>query len=430
MRLSYLIGSYSTDLMGNVHHEEVIQALRAAGLDVAVLTLIAERAAPALARTTIHDVPVWQINALAGRGPAAALARRLSGRLFHYEHFLPLVAALRRFYRAHAYDLVHAEAAYPFGAAAWLALRGRGGATRPPLVVNIQGADVIAIPAQDYGFRRWALPRLLVGRTLAHAAVVRSISPHLAGYVTALGADAGRVLTVPRAIEGLAYPPEDVPLPAYRAAARAALVARYGLDPAAEAGRGWVMFVGRLHPFKGLEYLVAALPTLNAAVAPPGSGVPPPRLWLCGPSRATEHYGDFAADLRRRADALGVGAQLTFTGQLPRADVREHLAAADVVCIPSVVEAMNRVTLEATVVGTPVVVSESTGIAAYLAPLGACVAVPPRAPDALAAAIGALLTDSAHHAAVAAAALQAAAAFRTERVAAAMRALYLRALAG
>ncbi len=419
MRISYLIGSYSTDLMGNVHHEEVIHALQGEGVEVEVLTLVAERGAPALARTVIHAVPVWQINALAERGPIATLRRRVSARLLHYEHFLTLVAAARRFYAQERYDLIHAEAAYPFGAAAMLAVRGR----KLPVVVNIQGADVIAIPAQDYGFRRFPLPRWLVGDTLRRAAIVRVISPHLAGYVTALGADAGRVITVPRAIETLAYPPTNTPLPAYKAQARADLLARYGLDAATEAGRGWVMFVGRLHPFKGLEYLVEALPALNALLPVP------PRLWLCGPARGTEHYGDFAAYLRKRADALGVGAQVTFTGQLPRPDVRAHLAAADVVCIPSVVEAMNRVTLEATVVGTPVVVSESTGIAAYLAPLGACVAVPPRSPAALATAIGALLRDPAHHAAVASAALQAASQFRTPRVAAAMLQVYAAALA-
>src|SRR5439155_5280873 len=88
MRVSYLIGSYSTDLMGNAHHEEVIRALRAQGVDIEVLTLVAERDAPALEQTTIHEVPVWQINALARRGPAAEIRRRLSARLFHYEHFL------------------------------------------------------------------------------------------------------------------------------------------------------------------------------------------------------------------------------------------------------------------------------------------------------------------------------------------------------
>ena len=277
MRVSYLIGSYSTDLMGNVHHEEVIHALQREGVEIEVLTLIAERGAPALARTVIHDVPVWQINALADRGPLAVLRRRISARLLHYEHFLTLAAAARRFYARERYDLIHAEAAYPFGAAVMPAAR----AQRLPVVVNIQGADVIAIPSQDYGFRRFALPRRLVGETLRRAAVVRVISPHLAGYVTALGADAGRVITVPRAIETLAYPPADVPLPAYKAQARAELLARYGLDPAGEAGRGWIMFVGRLHPFKGLEYLVEALPALNAALPVP------PRLWLCGPARGT-----------------------------------------------------------------------------------------------------------------------------------------------
>jgi glycosyltransferase involved in cell wall biosynthesis len=95
-----------------------------------------------------------------------------------------------------------------------------------------------------------------------------------------------------------------------------------------------------------------------------------------------------------------------------------------VICIPSVVEAMNRVTLEATVVGTPVVVSESTGIAAYLAPLGACLAVRPQSPAAIAEAVGRLLGDRALHEQVAAAALRASDGFRTERVAAEMLRLY------
>ncbi|MGI8587504.1 MAG: glycosyltransferase family 4 protein [Chloroflexia bacterium] len=414
MRLSYLIGSYSSDLMGNGHHEEVIQALRARGVDVEVLTLVSEPGAPALRRTEIHTVPVWEINTKAGGGAALRVMRLASGRLFHYEHFLELVAAARRFYARETYDLIHAEAAYPFGAAVMMATRGR----RPPVVVNIQGADVISLPAHDYGFRRFRLPRRLVASTLRDAAAVRVISPHLAGYVTALGADAGRVITVPRAIETLAYLPPEIPLAEYKAAARARLTARYGLDPAEEAGRGWVMFVGRLHPFKGLEYLVEALPAMNALTASR------PRLWLCGPSRGTEHYGDFQGFLQGRADALGVGDQLTFTGRLPRPDVRDHLAAAEVVCIPSVVEAMNRVTLEATVVGTPVVVSESTGIAAYLAPLGACIAVPPRSPAALAEAISALLLDPAHRLAVAASALRASGSFRTDRVADEMLRLY------
>ena len=121
MRISYLIGSYSTDLMGNAHHEEVIHALQARGVEIEVLTLIAERGAPALECREIHGVPVWQINALAGRGAGAGLLRRVSARLFHYEHFLTLVRAARAFYARHPYDLLHAEAAYPFAAAALLA---------------------------------------------------------------------------------------------------------------------------------------------------------------------------------------------------------------------------------------------------------------------------------------------------------------------
>ena len=141
-------------------------------MDIEVLTLIAERGR---AGPEPHGDPrragvADQRAGAAGRWPS--LRRRLSARLFHYEHFLTLVARCARFYARERYDLIHAEAAYPFGAAAVLAAR-RG----PPVVVNIQGADVIALPEHDYGFRRFRLPRRLVG---LHAAAGGGGARHLA----------------------------------------------------------------------------------------------------------------------------------------------------------------------------------------------------------------------------------------------------------
>ena len=136
-----------------------------------------------------------------------------------------------------------------------------------------------------------------------------------------------------------------------------------------------------------------------------------------GPSRSTENYGDYREFLQQRADAAGVGGHLVFTGQVPHPEVSHHLAGADVVASPSVVEALHRVALEAAAVGTPSVVTETTGAASYLSPHDACMAVPPRSPQAIADAIIRLLNDHALYERVKANALEVAGTLRLEAVA-------------
>ena len=78
---------------------------------------------------------------------------------------------------------------------------------------------------------------------------------------------------------------------------------------------------------------------------------------------------------------------MRFCGEVPNEDAARVLAAADVLVVPSTTESFNRVTVEAAAVGTPVVVTSTTGIAAFLEEEPWAVVVRRRDPSTLAAAI-------------------------------------------
>jgi glycosyltransferase involved in cell wall biosynthesis len=124
-----------------------------------------------------------------------------------------------------------------------------------------------------------------------------------------------------------------------------------------------------------------------------------------------------------------VANHLVFTGEVPHPEVRHHLAGADIVVSPSVVEALHRVALEAAAVGTPSVVTETTGAASYLAPHDACIPVAPRSPQAIADAIFRLLNERELYERVRRNALDVAETLRLDAVAPRLEAAWLRAVA-
>lgn len=153
--------------------------------------------------------------------------------------------------------------------------------------------------------------------------------------------------------------------PGARAAARERL-GRPGSDPLA-------VCIGRLTRQKGQDVLLAAWPAVRARC-------PQAELALVG-------AGDLDATLRA-ARTPGV----TFAG--PADDVRDWLAAADVVVLPSRWEGLSLTVLEALATGRSVVVSDIPGLAeAVGSAVGARVA--PGDPSALAAAVTRRLLDPA-----------------------------------
>jgi glycosyltransferase involved in cell wall biosynthesis len=124
---------------------------------------------------------------------------------------------------------------------------------------------------------------------------------------------------------------------------------RYHPDPAAtRAAAPTLVFVGRLRRYKGVDWLLRALPAVRARV--PGA-----TLEVIGDG---PHAGALAAEARR----LGLGDAVRFLGHLPAADKVARLRAAWAVVQPSPKEGWGLTVVEASACGTPVVASDAPGL--------------------------------------------------------------------
>jgi glycosyltransferase involved in cell wall biosynthesis len=374
VRILYFIGSYGPHLLGNDVHEETCEYLRSRGHTVEVLTpggMPKDRAAEG------GDIPVHRL--LADASVATKISRNISSRVFKFDRFLDLLRQYRSFLknRAGDFDVVHVEAAYPFGAIAALGDPLR----RVPAVINIQGADVMACPEVDYGYARFAMPRSLTQIALRRALAVRANSYHTERIALAMGASRRHTETIQRNVRARAYLPEGTDLAAYRSKNRLMLAERYGIAPEAKV----IIALSRLHPFKGIEYLVRAMPQI--VQESPGAV-----LLVCGPSRKTPKFGDYVDYLRKIAGEIGAGGSIVFTGAVKYEEVRDYLAGSDVLVVPSVVEALNKVVVEAAAVGTPSVVTATTGVADFVKKAKCGEVVQPKSPDDIARAVLSLVT--------------------------------------
>ena len=143
---------------------------------------------------------------------------------------------------------------------------------------------------------------------------------------------------------------------------------------------------------------------------------PQARILIGGPSRSTSRFGDYGTYLRRLASELQVEHALIFAGPIAHDQTQRYFAAADALVIPSVVEAFNRVLVEGAAVGTPAVVTATTGVADYAGRAGCALVVAPESADSIAQAVIQLLEDRALHARMSDAAMHFARDFSPERI--------------
>jgi glycosyltransferase involved in cell wall biosynthesis len=112
--------------------------------------------------------------------------------------------------------------------------------------------------------------------------------------------------------------------------------------------RRLIVFLGRIHAGKGLEYLVPALAELNDRDA---------MLAVVGPDSR-----GFQRGVERQVAQLGLGSRVIFTGMLTGEEKLSALVDPDLFSLPSSHENFGLSIIEALASGTPVVISDQVNI--------------------------------------------------------------------
>ena len=120
--------------------------------------------------------------------------------------------------------------------------------------------------------------------------------------------------------------------------------------------------LGRLVWQKGFEYFLQSIPALIR-------DIPKVRFMLVG-------EGPLRQELERLAMSLGIRDRLVLTGY--HSDIRDMMAAMDVVVIPSVLEGFPMITLEAMAMEKPIVATRIDGITEQIMDGREGILVPPR----------------------------------------------------
>lgn len=266
-----------------------------------------------------------------------------------YDRFMSVSAtpALRRAMLEFQPDCVISYWAHPDCAVAARAARRAG----IPSIAMVGGSDVLILAGDN---RR----RQKIAAALNASDAVCVVSDGIRERVCNLGVDPAKVHRVRRGVDLSSFAFRE------RGASRTALKLPHD--------RPLVLFVGRLHPVKGLDVLIramASLDVINTAA----------QLYLVGD-------GPLRASLESLAHELGVQERIHFVGSVPNTDLANWYSAADLTVLPSRSEGSPNVLRESLACGTPFVASRVGGIP-EIAEGTPCELVTPGSVSELAAAI-------------------------------------------
>ena len=292
---------------------------------------------------------------------------------------LPLA---RQLHAARAFDLVDAQFFYPDGPAAARV----AAALRLPLTIKARGADI-----QLWGGKAFARRRMLAAASQAEGLL--AVSEALAGDMATLGMASNTITVHYTGLDRELFRPLD------KTGARARLGDRFALalPPSAQL----LATVGALIPRKGQIYVLRALTRL-----------PDAHLALIG-------EGPDRAALKAFVRSAGIARRVHFFGSIDHQALPVLLAAADAMVLPSASEGLANAWVEALACGCPLVIADAGGAREVVTSPSAGRIVA-REPDAIAAAVGELLSAPPPRDAVAACAAR----FSWEANAAALAAYY------
>ncbi len=290
---------------------------------------------------TVHRPRFTLIPRIGARRNAAAIARAV----------LPLA---KRLHAEAPFDLVDAQFFFPDGPAAAIIARALG----LPLSIKARGSDISFWGEQDF-----ARTQMLEA---AHAASgLLAVSRDLAGQMAAMGMDPARITVHYTGLDRDRFRPLE------HTQLRRQLSEELGF--AMPDNAPLLACVGALIERKGQGIAIAAL-----------KDIPGARLVLVG-------KGEDEARLRALAASEGVAERVYFAGSLDHDVMPLILSAADVMVLPTVSEGLANAWVEALACGTPVVTTDVGGARELITSDTAGRLLAERTPQAVAAAVNAIL---------------------------------------
>lgn len=264
-------------------------------------------------------------------------------------------AAAWKLDKQYDFDIVHAHWTVPAGIPAFLLKLLR----RKKLVVHTHGRDVYNIPEIGYDVPADWRARIVLKTVLKHADHVISNSEHCFSYAKQLGATPEKSSVLPYGVDLDSFSPEQ-----YRQELR---------DMFCDKNEPLLLYVGDLIYRKGVQDLIAAVGVADMPVS----------LCIIG-------QGSYRETLEEQADEM---ENVSFLGFTSHDELPPYMATADVLVVPSLIEAFGIVNIEALASGTPVIGADTGGIKDIVTEeVGRL--FPPGDVDALIAAIEELAADN------------------------------------
>lgn len=293
-------------------------------------------------------------------GPFAKLTREkgIPTYLFPMKHplDLTLIPKIMKVVREEGYSLIHTH-----GSRANLLGRIAGYLLKIPVISTVHSSL-----EHDYLSRKAALLALFLDRlTLPLTAGIITVSEALAEEVAQRGGK--RIRTIYNGVPPL----PSLHSPREREELRAKFRNTWGIPQNALV----IGTIARLHPTKGIEYLIEGAKLLQRAY-------PHLHLLIIG-------EGPLHPELKKQLKSSGLN--YTLTGYLPMA--YEGLPAMDVFTLPSLSEGMGLVLIEAMQASLPIVATKVGGIPEIITDRENGLLVPPQDPTALAEAFDELLSS-------------------------------------
>ncbi len=233
----------------------------------------------------------------------------------------------RRQYAHNPPDIIHLHAPYPVGEIAWLigSRLPRFGKKQPKVVITYH-SDVVR---QKRLLKLYAPFLRLV---LKRVDLIVATSPNYIASSVFLQPLKKKCQVVPLAIDTARFENPDM-------TKAAAIRANYITKP----DEILVLFTGRLRQYKGLQFLLEAMPQVDRRA----------RLLVIG-------IGPMEQELKAQTANLNLGERVIFAGEIGDEDLPNYYAASDIFVLPSYLrsEAFGIVQLEAMAAGKPVISTE------------------------------------------------------------------------